>query len=58
MRHEPTIKITPVIIKAIKGVVTAVLKYEKLSQRAPDITGEVGEVLVSHKLKLSLLKNR
>lgn len=49
------IKITPSIWRAVKRAISAALEYERLTGRNLGITGEVGELLVCHKLRLKLM---
>jgi hypothetical protein len=52
------IKITPTILKAVRDAIRATLAYERATNcgRKFGITGEVGEILVCHKLGLRLSK--
>lgn len=50
-----SIKITKQRLGAIAFAIKAAIRYEKATERKLGITGEVAEVLVSHRLKLRLL---
>ena len=50
-----TIQMSDKLLRAVKQSIKAALDYEKITGRKLGITGEVGEVLVCHKLGLNLL---
>ena len=52
-----TIEITDEIYKTILKAIESAIKYENLTGRKLGITGEIGEILVCHKLGLKLLQN-
>lgn len=50
-------KISSRILKVTKQAIKAALAYEKETNRVLGITGEIGEILACHKLKLDLLSD-
>ena len=50
-----TLQISDKLLRAVKQSIKTALDYEKITGRKLGITGEMGEVLVCHKLGLNLL---
>ncbi|MDR3504121.1 MAG: hypothetical protein P4L79_16255 [Legionella sp.] len=57
MKKPEAIKVSKKTLKAVVVAIRAAIQYEKAAGRKIGITGEVAEVLVSHRLKLKLMIN-